>query len=374
MAGHTERKSSSRILTFDLLRGYFMISIILNHLQWYPNGLDWVAMRGTLLVSAAEGFFLISGIVLGIVRGRKLLDKPFREAAALLIKRGLLLYVVSVILALAFTFIGWWFFMDNPGLKDGIRPPDQPLGEVILGILSFRYLYGWADFLRLYSIFLLIAPLALWLLRRGKWYLVLAGSIGLWAIFPFIDQNDGLLMPLSWQLIFFSGFVIGFHWNDLTAKWKALRSSIRQPLLYITLAAATLTLALDLAICVLTTLHMLPTPIEDWYSTMRVLYFDKEALPLPRLIIFGLWFILGFYVFSRFESQIRRFAGWLLMPFGLNSLYAYILHAVLLFFAHLIIAPGTSKNIIVNAIGSVIILGIIYIAIKKRFLFTIIPR
>jgi hypothetical protein len=64
-----------RILALDLLRGYFLVSIILNHLQWYPNGLDWVAMRGSLLVSAAEGFFIISGILLGIVRGRKLADQ-----------------------------------------------------------------------------------------------------------------------------------------------------------------------------------------------------------------------------------------------------------------------------------------------------------
>ena len=55
-----------------------MVSIILNHLQWYPSGFDIVAARGSLFVSAAEGFFIISGILLGIVRGRNMFQLPFK--------------------------------------------------------------------------------------------------------------------------------------------------------------------------------------------------------------------------------------------------------------------------------------------------------
>lgn len=354
-----------------------MLSIILNHLQWYPSGLDWIAMRGSLLVSAAEGFFLISGIVLGIVRGRKLLDKPFRTAATLLVKRGLLLYVISVILALAFTLLGWWFFMDNPGLKPGIRTPDQSVGEVILGILSFQYLYGWADFLRLYSIFLLITPLALWLVRRGKWYIVLAASVGLWALYPLVPQTDirtaELLMPLSWQLIFFGGFIIGFYWDVLAKRWQSVRQSIRQPVLYSILGVAATSLLADILIVTLDAARLLPAPISTWYQSIQP-FFLKDELPLPRLLLFGLWFTLGFYLFSRFETPLRRYAGWLLFPFGLNSLYAYILHAVLLFFAHLIMPPQLATNFLLNLLGSLVILGIILFAIKRRVLFKVIPR
>ncbi len=189
-----------RILTFDLLRGYFMVSIILNHLQWYPNALDWVAFRGSLLVSAAEGFFFISGIVLGIVRGRKLINVPFRKAALLLLNRGVLLYVISVILMLLFTFIGW-FFIGNPGLKPGIRPMDESIWSILVGALSLNYIYGWADFLRLYSIFIIASPAALWLLRKNKWAVLMIISIGVWALFPFAkeatERSTELLMILS---------------------------------------------------------------------------------------------------------------------------------------------------------------------------------
>lgn len=371
------QKKSSRIATFDLLRGYFMVSIILNHLQWYPNGLDWVAFRGSLLVSAAEGFFAISGIVLGIVRGAKLRTRPFREAAMLLIKRGILLYVVSVILAILFTLIGWWFFMDNPGLKPGIRPSDQPFNEVLFGILSYRYIYGWADFLRLYAVFLLISPLALWLLRKKLWYVLTAINIGLWALFPWLmehtDRTSELLMVLSWQLVFFGGMTIGYHWENLTRWWKSLRTISRRSILWPILAIATITLAIDCGITAFRALDLLPASIASWYDSLLP-FFNKDRLSIARLVLFTLWFILGFYIFSRFEKQIKQFFGWILLPFGYNSLYVYILHAIILFFAHTIIPPEQAINWYINAAGTLVIFTIIYIAVRKKFLFKIIPR
>lgn len=377
MPSDTPKKKSTRIATFDLLRGYFMLSIIVNHLQWYPNGLDWVAFRGTLLVSAAEGFFLISGIVLGIVRGAKLHTKPFREAAILLLKRGALLYIVSVILALFFTFIGWWLFMDNPGLKPGIRPIDQPLNEVIMGILSFRYIYGWADFLRLYSIFILISPLALWLLRKNLWYVLIAISIGVWSLFPWALEHtkntSEILMILSWQLVFFGGMTIGYHWDTLVKWWQSLTARIRQSILAPILVVAAVTLVIDASISVMQALNILPSPVGQWYTSLRP-HFNKEELPIFRLLLFSLWFILGFYIFSKFERVIKKLFGWILLPFGHNSLYVYILHAIIIFFAHLIILPNQGPHLIINAIGTFIIIGIIYIAVRRKFLFKIIPR
>lgn len=366
-----------RIYALDLLRGYFLVSIILNHLQWYPNGLDWVALRGSLFVSAAEGFFIISGIILGIVRGRKLADQPFKVSALLVLSRGLKLYVVSIVLMLLFTLIGW-FFLDNAGLKPGIRLPDEPFNEILIGALSFKYLYGWADFLRLYAIFLIMAPFALWLLRRGKWYIVIVSSVALWALYPFArmhtDNSAELLMPLSWQLIFFVGLVIGYHWIDFQAWWRRqtafLRRSISTPILTI----AALTLAVNALFVILAGLNLIPASVQASYDMHLLTTFDKSSLPIPRLVLFGLWFTLGLTIVMRYEKQIYKWFGWILMPFGTNSLYVYILHAVLIFLAHLLIAPGISNNLIQNFIGSIAILAIIYFAVKKRFLFSIIPR
>ena len=84
--------------------------------------------------------------------------------------------------------------------------------------------------------------------------------------------------------------------------------------------------------------------------------------------------MLGYYLFHRYERQIVKWFGWILLPFGANSLYVYILHAIILFFAHLIMAPEAATNIVINAIGSVIVVGLILIAVRKHFLFKVIPR
>jgi len=380
MSEHLKRLAttkSSRISALDLLRGFFMVSIILNHLQWYPNGLDWVTVQGTLYISAAEGFFILSGIILGMVRGRKMINLPFRASAIKVLSRGAKLYVISVILMLAFTLIGW-LFIGNPGLKPGIRPIDESFIDIIIGALSLNYLYGWADFLRLYAIFLIMSPLALWLLRKGKWYFVLAGSIGLWALFPWALQNTHhsaeLLMPLSWQLIFFGGLIIGFHWIDIKDWWDRRTKKTKQYILVPILSLAVITLTINILISILLLFGVGPDSALQLYNSLHTTIFNKEALTLPRLAIFALWITLGLFIFTRFEPWIEKWFGWILIPFGANSLYVYILHAVILFFAHLILAPATSTNIFINFIGTVLVLGLILFAVRKRFLFKVIPR
>ena len=102
-------------------------------------------------------------------------------------------------------------------------------------------------------------------------------------------------------------------------------------------------------------------------------YFDKATMPLPRLILFALWFWFGFWLFSRYEKQIKKFFGWILIPFGQNSLYVYTMHAFVVFFAHLIM-PSASPYWPVNLLGTLIVLGLIYLALKTKFLMKIIPR
>jgi hypothetical protein len=371
-------KKSSRIQTFDLLRGYFLVAIILDHLDFFPNGLDWWSARGSLYVTTAEGFFLISGIVLGIVRGSKLIDLPFHTVTRLLFKRGIQLYVTSAVLILLFTLLGWWFFIDNPGLKNGIAPLGTNFFEVLWKTLTLQYFYGWADYLRLYAIFLFISPLAMWLLRKGYWYVVLIASFCIWLLFPSSldvpDTTQELLQPLSWQLIFFSGLTIGFHWKTLTRWWNERLSSRGRTITIAGILAATaITLIVDIIITFgpkYFDLHAIGAT-NEFQSYLYAHFFDKERLPLPRLALFFVWFWAAFYLFHRFESHIKRWLGWLLLPFGTNSLYVYTTHAVILFFALLWLHKSTT---LMNFLIAVSIIALIRIAIHYKFLMKIIPR
>ena len=353
------------------MRGYFLVAIILDHLAFFPNGLDWWSGRGNLYVSAAEGFFLISGIVLGIVRGAKLADKPFWQSAKLLLKRGVQLYITAVVLMFIFTFVGW-LFIDNPGLKPGIRPMDENLWDIIWGGLTFDYIYGWADYLRLYAIFILASPVALWLLRKKLWYVVLAISILIWSQFEQSPLKTAELSQVySWQLIFFSGFIIGFHWKAIRAWWERLSVGVKKPLTIGVVTIAAVTIAASFLL-VYGGNFFNSSYLGDLNSALLP-YFTKESLPATRLILAALWFGAGFWFFARFEKQIVRWAGWLLIPFGTNSLYVYTLHAFLVFFVHLVIAEKT-PSIILNFILSAAGVMAIWLAVRHKLLMKIIPR
>lgn len=364
-----------RVAAFDLMRGYFLICIILDHLYYFPNGLGLLSMRGELFVSAAEGFFLISGIVLGIVRGAKLIDKPFRVGASLLLKRSLQLYLTYIILAIFFTLIGWWFFMANPGLKEGIADPSTSIFTVIWQTISFQYLYGWADYLRLYCLFLLFSPIVLWLLRAGRWWIVLAVSFAVWLFVPETPYPQSIFtQPYKWQLLFFAGLVIGFHWPQLTAWWRKIPLMWRRLSVATLVSAAVLTVAGNILLAFggkySHDLYLVTAPLRDM---LQQNYFDKENLPFARVGLFMLWFWAAFWFFNRFQAHIVKFFGWILLPFGTNSLYVYTVHAFLVFFLHLMVQSG-STNFWINMPLSVGAIAVIWIMIRYKVLFKIIPR
>ena len=91
-------------------------------------------------------------------------------------------------------------------------------------------------------------------------------------------------------------------------------------------------------------------------------------------------------LFRRFEDHIKRWLGWILLPFGHNSLYVYTIHAFVILVMHLFVAPDyyignfylTSfdrlHEIPANFALSVIAVALVYLAVKTKFLMKIIPR
>lgn len=360
------------------MRGFFLIAIIIDHIGFFPNYVDWWGMRGLLLTSTAEGFFLISGIILGIVRGAKLVDEPFKKVAVIVLKRALTLYITASVLVIGFTLIGWGFYSGDPGLKYGIMESQNFL-KLAWETITFQYIYGWADYLRLYAIFIAISPLALWLLRRGLWYVVLGFSLLVWYLFP-IDfrslswETVELLQPVAWQLIFFSGLVIGFHWADIST-WCAKYRKVLIPYAVVPLVTIAVVTFVWNVFAVFANEFIVDNSwtqmLSDRAWELRLNEFHKEQLPLVRFGLFLLWFWAAFLVIRRLEEPIVRYTGWLLLSFGTNSLYVYTLHAILVFFVHIYFV---STIPILNFLIAAGVVALIYIAIRTKFLFGVIPR
>jgi Uncharacterized protein conserved in bacteria len=364
-----------RIRTFDLMRGLFLIIILLNHLSYYPSGLDIITGRSMMYVSAAEGFFLISGIVLGLVRGRKLLDQPFKKSTKLILKRGLRLYIEACLLTLLFTVIGW-MFANNPGLKYGIASPDTPFLAIVWNTLTLSYSYGWADFLRYYAVFLTGAPIVLWLLRRGLWYVVVVISILIWSLYPLTPGGENYI-ELSWQVIFYAGMIIGFYWPELTNFWRAHFSRRTRIIISRLLFASFITTAIANFILVFGALFWNIEPLKSIHYD-SIDFFEKDRMTWRRLLLGTVWF-WGFFVFMRrHERLITQKLGKLLTPLGTNSLYVYTIESFVVFFAHLFIAPAQPLVQIlpwyINLVISIAAIALVWLAVHKRFLFKIIPR
>lgn len=372
-----EKKKIPRILTLDIMRGFFLIAIFMNHVNFFPNFLDWWGMRGQLLVTTAEGFFLVSGIVLGIVRGAKLIDEPFKKVAKIVLQRALTLYLTYIVLVVAFTLIGWYIFAGNPNIKSGIMSSMSWI-QLLWETMTFQYTYGWADYLRFYAIYIAIAPLALWLLRRGMWYVVMAASLGVWFLSPIDHYNMSwttiqLWQPLPWQLIFFTGLVIGFHWPQITEWVDKHKRPLRKYVIPSLLAVALTTFAINVFAVFAKEFVMTPwtQAISDGARELRQNEFYKEALPMGRYLLFLLWFWAAYILLFRFEKTVIKYTGWLLLPFGMNSLYVYTLQAVIVYFIHIyFVNSGPIFNFVLTACG----IGLIYFAIRTKFLMNIIPR
>ena len=367
------KKKSERIIAFDLMRGYFLFVILMDHLGFYPNGLDFLTGRGSLYVSTAEGFFVTSGLVLGIVRGRKLLNQPFSHAARLLWKRAIQLYITSIVLTLFFTAIGQ-LFLSNPGLKYGVFTDWANWGDLIWRTLTLQYTYGWADFLRYYALFMFVAPGALWLLRKGKWYILTLISAGLWCLYPLIPRETSMAQPFSWQFIFFAGLTVGFYWEPLLAKWRTFSLKRRQIISKTVIAAFLITAAISFFLVFgaqrTDVIGNITEPIHHAIGG----YFDKDRLTIPRILLGTVWFWGLFALVRHFESKIIKYFGTFLLGFGTHSLYIYTISAFVIFFAHLIVPYPGFHNIFLNFLAAVVVTGTVWLAYKGKILMKIIPR
>ncbi len=369
------KKQSSRIAAFDLLRGYFLIVILCNHLELYPNLFAPLTGEGILYVSSAEGFFLISGIVLGIVRGRKLIHRPFSEPARKLLTRSFQLYITSIILTLAFTLIAW-LFSNAEGVKYGAFVPRGDILGLIWNTLTYQYTYGWADFLRHYALFIFASPIALWLLRKGQWVAVLVASAAVWLLFPLSTATSTLSQPISWQFIFFSGFVIGFYWDHIATWWRTHFTPKVRKRLGIGLVAAFFATSATSAVLVFG--HYLGNSLGDTLTTVHhqiEWMFEKDRMPIPRLLLGAVWFWGLFWLVRRFEHWVIKRLGWILQSFGENSLYVYTVQAFVIFIAHLLLAQsGISRGFWIDTLITTAAIALVYLAVQTKFLMKIIPR
>lgn len=366
----TERRQ--RILALDLIRGILLLVLIVNHLAWGPSLFSLIGGEGQLFASAAEGFFVISGVLVGYIYGGKILTST-KSVFKKIWKRALILYVLAVTFTLFYTA---WAVLYPDSLKYQTLYPRDGI-SFLYNTFSLRYAFGWADFLTRYSVFMAVAPFVIWLIAKGKAWLVALLSVAVWALF----RETLLLLPFSaWQLVFIFGMIIGYYLPTIE-KWATSLPKKAETLLYkltVGITASTLVLSIIMLVIIPYFVDLHPSLVGDnltsYVSAVRtnvLPFFDKNTLDPARIAVGIVWFC-GIYVFVRkHEKNVDKHTRGILLTTGQNSLYVYGVHAFVLFFIDMyLLPPEGGAGVLLNTLVTIAVLGLIYAATKYKQIFS----
>ena len=328
------KSSSRRIFELDLLRGFFICVIILDHLQFWPSPLQYLTGQGRLWASAAEGFFLISGLLVGYLRAYKQRDIPLRTISIGLWKRAFMLYAWCIGITFAVVSLSVLVTHDNallPKLPESAVVASLP--TYITSVITSHYASDWIYFLRLYAIVLAITPLFLFLIRKNLWWVGVLLSLTVYALSLVFVIDEA---SMQWQVLFFGAAFIGWKLEAILA-WLAARPRVRSGLLISLIFVAFSSMALSYFMVHGWNIVERPNArfSREAYVSVRAtvdpLFSNNPMVPL-RLLIASLWFggLLAFFHVAK--SFLLKWFGWLLLSFGQASLTAYCIQAIVLVF------------------------------------------
>ncbi len=337
MEGH------ARDLRIDLLRGYFVLAMVIDHVHG-PSPLYWLTGGNRFFTSAAEGFILTSGLVAGLVYRRLIERDGLAPSLLKLLARALSLYLLTVGLTLLFVPISETLYLPWAQGVDLSRA-----AEFVVSILTLHRTYYLVDVMLLYTVLFVIAPLAFILILRGKGWVVLALSWGLWGLFQFFPDATATPWPIAgnylfqlsaWQVLFFTGLALGSYAHRIpTLSCRATRRAL---------------LVTGILVVVLIASYFVIDPPNEaspqglelrspLNHTVR-LWLDNNLLPKAdlrpgRLIASALIFSFLFLAATHFWQPARRWLGWLLLPLGQHALYAYTAHVIIVAIAGIALLP-----------------------------------
>ena len=322
--------AQKRDLRVDLLRGFCVFVMIVDHVGGETSWLYWLTGGNRFYVSAAEGFLFLSGFSMGMVHHVVIHKSGVRAMFGKVLGRAWLLYALTVLLTIAFAAVSTTL---GAPYAETLTPAKGRL-DFTFSVITFHRAYSLTDILVLYTLLMLAAGPALWLIARGYTGVVLAASLTAWVIFQLWPERvpraweitDGGFPFSAWQVIFFIGLVLGFHRQRLAAY---LRPSA--------LTAVGVAALVALYVIRLVTLQFFEGSGD---LDVHELLFDKNDARIGRIVALLAAFAFMYAGTTVAWAPVRRLTGWLLLPMGKRALFAYAVQLfVVAFFASELMAP-----------------------------------
>jgi hypothetical protein len=390
-----------RDLRIDLFRGMAIVFVVVNHVGLVSVFQD-VTQEAIGVVSGAELFVLLSGVVLGMVYRPKVVSGGIGEVVIRTGRRSWKLYCTAlgvVLLVFALSLIpgvnaGYVTTFTDEGtgalgssasgrVYDLYGGVDQLLGypvnpQIIVDILLLRLGPWQFNVMGLYVVLLLVSPLILWALSRRAWAVVLGVSVIGYAVgaglrFRLLpSQFEDSFPLLVWQLLFVVGIVAGFYRREIL-RWFSTRWGAVLATAVVILATCFMLFSWSnpyLSSAVDARLTLVP---DNVFRLIYGQFFQRTYLGIGRLISVGVVVVAVYALLTAYWRPINRVAGWFFVPLGQATLYVFVMHV---FFA--LIASNipvlNEGNIWANSLAYVVVLASLWFMVKKRFLFSLVPR
>lgn len=359
-------KTSNRNLTLDYLRGYFLFVIAVNHLAKFPNLFEPLTGQHRMWVSAMEGFVFVSGLLVGLLRGREARRKGAGRASAKLFRRAGLLYACAlgmIVIAATMRVV-----LPQFGISVRMEPYPGGVSDFLRDALLLKPPGLGGGLLAIYAVFLFISPLFILMLTRLHWGTAAALSFGIWVggllISHPMNLGEGSVWNLAtWQFLFFGALIIGYKSEELTRWWNALPRATRNRIFWYVIPAALVSVFVSWLDCYRGALFFSE-------SDFRNFLFDRVRLGPGRILAFALWFSALYMVVQKYQRWFQRWTAWFLLPYGQNSLHVYLLQLLILPFAGKVPAEGFLANTVLTTAA----LMFIWWLTSRRYLFAVIPR
>ncbi|OLP49257.1 OpgC family protein [Allorhizobium taibaishanense] len=343
-----------RLDVLDGMRGYFLVFMMLNHLV-FAGGylLVEVNHRNLTFVEDAQGFVFMSGLLVGMVYGRKMLKAGYEAGRERIWARAIELYryamgIILAVLAARLLMPGaaviWRDWLGDISLSDPLR-----LGS----IATFLYQPTYMDILPQYIIYMVFAPALIWLCITGRWATVAIGSLVVWMAgqlglhrlitYPLdgwlsAAEKEGIRASfnlLGWQIVFFGGLIAG----SLTATRNIEWSKVFSPEKTLIPKTALAILLFFMPLRIMTAHGLMPDFVLQKFSMMEVradfgpvylLNFAAMASLVAWLLIAGPKHDSAF-VRKTAHAVNSVFSLSFLQLLGRHSLHVYIWHVLIVF-------------------------------------------
>jgi hypothetical protein len=388
---------SSRDSRVDMLRGLAIVFVVVNHLGM-TSLFQLLTQEAVGFVSGAELFVLFSGLVVGMVYGPRAKD-DFGTVVDLTSRRAGKLYLTALIVLIGvflasllpiFRTDALTTFVDQgtggaghdgagrtydlyAGMESLFQFPVPP--QVLPAILLLQFGPWQFNVMGLYVVLLLVSPLILAALNRGKVVWLLAAALAVYAVgsltrFRLLpSQFEDSFPLLVWQVLFVIGLVAGYHRRSIVA-WLSARLWVVAACTAVALLFAFLSWGNPyLANGFDTRLAIIP---DTLYRSLYDLLFARTYLAPGRLLNVLVLVVAAYAFLTAYWKPVQRALGWFLIPLGRATLYVFIMHVVLI--AVVANIPALQQeNVLLNTAAYAAVLGLLWVMVRTRFLFRIIP-